>query len=570
VLLALAALAVLAVLALSSTGTATAQQPRPNPEAPAQPPRGSQQPRAGQQSPTTPPAGPTTTGPTTTGETLAVPTLSGDGGPLFDLQAVAERLGGRLVQQRGGGWTLTLGETQALFGADNASVAVGTELVPLSQAPRVLEGRVYVPVDFLAATYGRVEGIAVRWDEGERRLRIDRRGGRTLAVTTDVVHLSGVTTVVLQFPERPAYRVEQEPGRVIVQLGQDRLAEPGRRPVDDPLVTGLELERSRIVLQLAPGTVADSYTLSNPFRLVFDVVQGEAAATGLEPAPEAFERPAPPSGIRTIVLDPGHGGSESGAVGPSGVVEKELTLAIARELQGRLAAELGVRVILTRGEDAYLPLETRSAIANQNKADLFVSLHLNSAFGPGAHGAETYFLSAQASDERAARAAAAENRPGATGPGAGGAGGAAQGDDPLYDLQLILWDLAQTHYLSQSQQLAKLIQGELNQALGLRDRGVKQAPFVVLMGAAMPAVLVELGFVSNPDEERKLQDPAYRSQLADALVRAIGAYKSQVEGTAAEEEAAAAGTGTATPGTGNPGTGGPAAATPGAAREERE
>ena len=186
-----------------------------------------------------------------------------------------------------------------------------------------------------------------------------------------------------------------------------------------------------------------------------------------------------------------------------------------------------MRVVLTRDEDANLPHETRTAIANQNKADLFVSLHLNSAFGPSARGAETYFLSATASDERAAQAAEAENRSAVPG------GGEPQGDDPLYDLQLILWDLAQTHFLEQSQRLATLIQGELNSALELRDRGVKQAPFLVLMGAAMPAVLVEVGFISNPEEERRLQDPAYRAELADALVRAIGRYKREVEGASA-------------------------------------
>jgi N-acetylmuramoyl-L-alanine amidase len=264
--------------------------------------------------------------------------------------------------------------------------------------------------------------------------------------------------------------------------------------------------------------------------VVLDVHRREGVAEA--PEPPALERPDPPEGIRVIVIDPGHGGSESGAVGASGAAEKDLTLALARTLKARLEAELAVRVTLTRDEDASLPHETRTAIANQNKADLFISLHLNSAFGPTAHGAETYFLSAAASDERAARSAAAENRP--------AAGAAPAGDDPLYDLQLMLWDLAQNHFLTQSQRLATLIQGELNATLGLRDRGVKQAPFLVLMGAAMPAVLVEVGFLSNPGEERQLQDPAYRAELAAALVRAISRYRDEVEPRPPAEEAAGA------------------------------
>jgi len=180
--------------------------------------------------------------------------------------------------------------------------------------------------------------------------------------------------------------------------------------------------------------------------------------------------------------------------------------------------------VLTRDEDASLPLDTRSAIANQNKADLFVSIHLNSSLGSRARGAETFFLSMEASDARAAEVAAAENRAAAAG-----------GEDPLYDLQLILWDLAQSYHLAASQRVAALIQEELNTTLGLRDRGVKQAPFRVLMGAAMPAVLVELGFLSNPEEEERLKDPAYRGELVEALVRAIGRYREEVDARAAAQ-----------------------------------
>ena len=234
--------------------------------------------------------------------------------------------------------------------------------------------------------------------------------------------------------------------------------------------------------------------------------------------------PTPPTRsnrIRTIVIDPGHGGTNTGARSSEGVEEKELTLLLAQTLRSRLEERLPVRVVLTRSEDVDLPLDTRTAIANQQKADLFISLHLNSVQDPGAHGTETYFLSLQASDEGAARAAAIEN----------------QGDpmpkndgDPLYDLQLILWDLAQSHYLAESQRLAALVQEELNEALRLRNRGVKQAPFRVLLGAAMPAILVELGFLSNPEEEAKMLDSQYRAELVNALVRAILRYRAQVEG----------------------------------------
>jgi N-acetylmuramoyl-L-alanine amidase len=462
------------------------------------------------------------------GVEIAVQTIAVDGATLWALAPVASRLGGRLEQQPGGSWSLAFDDGRVLFGTDSGALAIGTEVQPLSRAPQAVGGAIYVPGDFLERVYGRFGGWSLTLDAAAGRVRAAQRSGRTLAVATDVVHLQGVTTVVLQFAERPSYRVERRAGSVVVELAADRVEALRPRPIADPLVSGIEIAGSRIVLSLAAGAEAESYTLDSPFRLVFDVHrrEGEAVAE----APPELARPEPPEGIRVIVIDPGHGGSESGAVGPSGAAEKDLTLALARTLKARLEAELPVRVTLTRDEDANLLHETRTAIANQNKADLFISLHLNSAFGPTAHGAETYFLSAAASDERAARSAAAENRP--------APGGAPTGDDPLYELQLMLWDLAQNHFLTQSQRLATLIQGELNTTLGLRDRGVKQAPFKVLMGAGMPAVLVERGFLSNPDEEAKLENPAYQEELVAALVRAVARIKPHLAASASPATAA--------------------------------
>ena len=322
-----------------------------------------------------------------------------------------------------------------------------------------------------------------------------------------------MTTVVLQFPFRPRYRIDRTDDGIEVQMIGDRLL-PGsdRRLPPDRLVRDISLSPSQLRLDLVPNTEVQDYVLTRPFRLVFDIYGGgrPAAADVVTPS-----RPHRTSGIRTIVVDPGHGGGDTGAIGPTGTVEKDLTMMLSRALAARLERRLPVKVVLTRYEDAELPLDTRSALANQQKADLFLSLHINSVHDSKAHGAETYFLNMEASDEQAAQAAAEENR-------------LVQGD-PLYNLQLILWDLAQSHHLVESQKVASLIQDELNQELELVNRGVKQAPFRVLMGASMPAVLVELGFLSNPEEEARLQDPGYRSQLIDALVRAIIRYKATVE-----------------------------------------
>ncbi len=223
------------------------------------------------------------------------------------------------------------------------------------------------------------------------------------------------------------------------------------------------------------------------------------------------------------MLDPGHGGAERGAIGPAGTEEKELTLILAKALKRKLEERLAVQVVLTRNEDADLPLDTRTALANQTKGDLFISIHLNAAPESSAHGAETYFLAPQG-DRRARASNWPRRRTAAAGEPSADGGTADAG------LQLLLWDLAQSQHLAASQSLAQLIQQELNTTLGLTNRGVRQAPFAVLVGATMPAVLVELGFITNPKEEERLLDPAYRADLLDAVVRAVVRFKSMVDG----------------------------------------
>lgn len=459
------------------------------------------------------------------GRDLQVPVAINPAGPMFGLGPMIQALGGEFVEDPAGeSATLRVGETDIVIGIGSSVITVGDNIVSLSQPVVRAEGGIQVPLELLQKTWGDLQGYSFEWRPQETRLVIARRGAREIGVAVDVVHLQGMTTVVLQFSEPPRYRLDQQSGAVEVQMLGDRLSQPAQPPqVRDPLVQNVGIAPELIRVQMAPGLAVESYTLENPFRLVFDIHQPSTVA--IEGGPTLPPREVR-SGIRTIVIDPGHGGSETGAIGPSGIAEKELTLTLARDLAGRLQQRLGVRVLLTRSDDSTLPLDTRPAIANQNKADLFISLHLNSSLGTGARGAETYFLSPQASDARAARSAEAENRVAPATPGAPGS----TEQQTLEDLQVILWDLAQSHHMAQSQRFANLVQSELNTALQLRDRGVKQAPFRVLVGADMPAVLVELGFLSNPEEEAKLQDAAHRGELVEALVRAVTRYKAAVEG----------------------------------------
>jgi N-acetylmuramoyl-L-alanine amidase len=214
----------------------------------------------------------------------------------------------------------------------------------------------------------------------------------------------------------------------------------------------------------------------------------------------------------TVVLDAGHGGDDEGARGAQGVVEKELVLDVARRLRTRLNAA-GLQVLLTRERDVYVPLEDRTTIANEARGDLFISIHANAASARAARGIETYFLSLEASDDAARQVAARENaafRDPTVPPVAG--------DDPLVG---ILGDLAASELMQESDEFARLAQQEISSLDGTPSRGVKQAPFVVLMGLEMPASLVEIGFITNPHDAKALASGERRDRIAQALARAI-------------------------------------------------
>lgn len=221
--------------------------------------------------------------------------------------------------------------------------------------------------------------------------------------------------------------------------------------------------------------------------------------------------------LRTVVIDPGHGGMELGAKGKFGHLEKDITLAIALKLKALIEKNLAFGVVLTRDKDVDVPVENRAAIANNVKADLFISIHTNGSRLKAAEGSETFFLSSGPTpDEETRRLAYLENN-------------GSRIEDHVdkrseSDVKMILWDMAQTAYIRQSSQLADLIQAELNSLLGTRNRGIKQAPFKVLTGVACPAVLIEAAFISNPDEEKKLATDEFQMSVAEAIFRGLSKY----------------------------------------------
>lgn len=278
---------------------------------------------------------------------------------------------------------------------------------------------------------------------------------------------------------------------------------------DDPILQRYTFRDER-TLTLYMGSEYgrfDSFELRHPFRLVIDLHAKQR--TGRR---NRGRTPAPRNRGTILVVDPGHGGVEEGAIGRSGLKEKDVTLLLARDLKHELELRhRDISVVLTRDEDRIVGLDERTAVANHNQADLFLSIHLNAAPRSSASGAETYYLSTDATDGEARKLAALENQ-------------SAQENKSQKlpsGLDMVLWDLAQNKHLAASSALAQAMQRHLNRLTGTRNRGVRQAPFRVLMGATMPAILVEVGFISNPREESKLATSDYRLQVVSAMAAAV-------------------------------------------------
>jgi len=408
---------------------------------------------------------------------------------------------------------------------DKKSLAsVGGDLRLLSSPVLLEDGRWLMPLDSLSRLFGPLLRKRVEFRAASRVLLIGNVDVARIGVKTSV---SGDSVrVVLESSQKVPFHVEQQAGRVVVTIPQDAVDVAYQQ---DRLTGGIV----DLIQYLGGREHTFAFNLGHRFqqlkaleeaappRLVLDFqarpVAPSAAAAAPPSPPPSPTAVVEPGGVRTVVIDPGHGGEEVGAKGPSGTLEKDVTLAIARKLRSALANNLGLQAFLTRDRDEEIALSERAAVANNYKADLFVSIHANASRSLGAKGSEVYFLTYQATDDESRRMAALEGgafTPGTPAPASG-------------DLALILWDMAQAEHLEESSALASRIQEELAEVTGSQGRGVKQAPFRVLVGAAMPAVLVEVAFISNAEEERLLVSDAYQSKVVGALVRGISRYQQQ-------------------------------------------
>ena len=361
---------------------------------------------------------------------------------------------------------------------------------------------------------------------------------KSLVSSVRFISTSRYTRVLLDLSKEAKYAIHRLEGdkskglapRTYIDISGARLLTNAKEPVavGDRLLRQIRVGQYsddvvRVVLDLTDNTAGyDISLLPDLYRLVIhiqpertdDTVKFgadkpviKATAKAKQPAKTAV------SGIRKIVLDPGHGGKDPGAIGIGGVAEKDLVLSIAKKLAAKLTSELGIEVILTRKDDRYVPLEDRTATANAEDADLFISLHMNASPNLEARGLETYYLD-NTSDEASIRLAAREN---------------STSRKNISDLQFILSDMLQNVKLEDSISLAHHLQGALVKGMSrkmsdVKDLGVKKALFYVLVGARMPSVLVEMFFITNRVEGRAMNDEGHQEAMVDALLDGIRKY----------------------------------------------
>jgi N-acetylmuramoyl-L-alanine amidase len=343
---------------------------------------------------------------------------------------------------------------------------------------------------------------------------------------------SGYTRMVLSLSKRTAYRAVRlhNPERVFIDILGSKpspslnkvtkyksgMVRSSRLGVNSGNVT-------RVVFDLATDARHSVIALNNPFRIVIDFDSKQKRAKARKPVrrkktdPRKFVSNLDYSRIKIIVIDPGHGGKDSGAVGPTGLKEKDVALAISKKLRTALKKKCKCKVYLTRNNDRFIELDDRTVFANSLNADLFISVHLNSHRNRRARGIETYFLSpARSKDEM--ETAARENMI------------ANRSSNPVEnDLAYIMSDMASTQKINDSVTLAKSIQRHMIKGLrrthsGIKDKGVKQAMFYVLWRATMPSILVETGFISNRVEERRFKTRAFQTAIAESIARGVSAY----------------------------------------------
>lgn len=435
---------------------------------------------------------------------------------------VVEALGGRIT------WFPALklmtvninGHTSRLV-IDDPSLEIDEKVFSLEMPARILDNRVMIPLEVIKI----IAEVDIKWENQTKTLFINTIRPYLLEVRS--YSHPDKTRVVIDLSEKTEFRADKliNPDRIFIDImGSIAKLEDTLKQIkiDDGVIKTVRTaqfnqEITRIVFDLYQEARYELFSLIEPDRVVIDIFKSgkEAAISETLPAkPEEKPTPVPEiTGKRVVIIDPGHGGKDPGAIGPTGLREKEVTLGIALYLE-KLLKNAGISTYLTRSKDEFVYLENRTNFANQKNGFVFVSLHANSVLNhrPSAKGIETFVLSSKYIGASARDVADRENRASRAHP------------EVDTDLALIIADLEESANIKYSLNFAEIVQKKLAKYLKLENRGVKQAPFVVLKGANMVAVIIEVGFISNPKEEKLLKTNKFRENAAQALFEAIKYY----------------------------------------------
>jgi len=435
---------------------------------------------------------------------------------------VVEALGGRIT------WfpalklmTINIKGRTARLVIDDPSLEIDEKLIPVEFPARIIDNRVMIPLEVIKI----IAEVDIKWDNQAKTLFINTIRPYLLEVRS-YSHLDK-TRVVIDLSEKTEFRADKliNPDRIFIDIMGSivKLEDTSKQiKIDDGVVKTVRTaqfneEITRVVFDLYQEARYDLFSLIEPDRVVIDIFKsGEQAAISETPPAKPEEIPAPGpeiTGKRVVIIDPGHGGKDPGAIGPTGLKEKDVTLGIALYLE-KLLKGVGIPTYLTRSKDEFVYLEDRTNFANQKNGFIFLSLHANSVLNhrPTAQGIETFVLSSKYMGASARDVADRENR-------------ASRAHPELdTDLAKIIADLEESANINYSFDFADIIQKKLVEYLKLEDRGIKQAPFVVLKGVNMVAVIAEVAFLSNPKEEELLKTSKFRENAAQALFEAIKYY----------------------------------------------
>ena len=429
---------------------------------------------------------------------------------LVPLEQVAAMFGVTTTEDRlTSSVTITAKGQRIVLTSGQSLASVGGKLVSLSGPVTHDRTGWFVPVDLLSRILGPALNLHI---DVRRPSHLIAVGATSVAVvTTRIDRVASGARVTVETDSGVGHRVTHDGNRVLVLFDAPAIDGSAMTGAAPEFVANTHVDGATLVIDLGPSAAA-VHTTNDSGRVVIDLAPASNApppTPGTPPGQTVAPDLGPPAGVRTVVLDPGHGGEDGGVHGAHGSLEKDVALQVARQVKTAVESRLGIRVLLTRDGDDDLPSDKRTAFANNARADVFISLHANASLRASAHGAEVLSLGL---DQYKARAAAID-----TGDRVPVVGGGTR------LIQTVPWELAQIPYVSRSATLAATTLRHLSaQNVPLFARASESVPLVGLAGINMPAILLEMGFLSNPDDERALTSGDLVGSLVEALVDTLG------------------------------------------------